>query len=80
MQNQAETDPEKLVRCYSHYRDNKSRLWLVVSVPPTDAGKIVLLEVKRYRQGELNHVVHMPFIDFMIITEQKKMLPYVPVV
>lgn len=82
MQNKAQTkptDPEKMVRCYSHYQDNKNRLWLVVSVPPIDTGNIFLLEVKKYAEDELNNVVSMPFIDFLIITEQKKMVPYMPV-
>ena len=57
----------------------EKRLFIVVDVPHHELGTVVIMEVKDYQPGEPRIFQTLPYIDWIVMTEEKKQLtPYTP--
>ena len=65
---------------HTHWANLKEkRLFLVIDIPDEGIGSIVILEIKEWPEGEKREFQFINPVDWMILTQDKKLLtPYLP--
>lgn len=62
----------ELVKCWTFWKNEKEkRMFLVVD---TDSAEVVVMEIKEYQQTEQRIFKHIPFTDWLYLTEEKNLL------
>ena len=68
------------VQPFSFWRNEvENRNFLVVDIPATELQPVMLMEIKPYQPAEERHFIKLPYIDWVVLTEeQNKLIPFTP--